>query len=99
MTQPTTTTSNDTASEPLWMRCGKNGDELVRWEDLTDNEKLAAIAEHNKLYGVDAMGTIQNLACIGAALSTPNADIHLNPDDAADFKAWQIADRAMRRLN
>jgi hypothetical protein len=49
---------------------------------------------------VVAMGTIQNLACIGAALSTPNADIYLNPDDAADFKAWQIADRAAkRRLN
>jgi hypothetical protein len=53
MTQPTTTTSNDIASEPLWMRCGKNGDDLVRWEGLTDNEKLAAIAEHNKLYGVE----------------------------------------------
>jgi hypothetical protein len=47
-----------------------------------------------------AMGTIQNLACIGAALSTPNAYIYLNPDDAADFEAWQIADRAAkRRLN
>jgi hypothetical protein len=53
MTKPTTTTSNDTGSEPLWMRCGKNGDELVRWEDLTDNENLAAIAEHSKLYGVE----------------------------------------------
>jgi hypothetical protein len=48
---------------------------------------------------VVAMGTISNLACIGAALSTPNADIYLNPNDAADFKTWQIADRAIRRLN
>jgi hypothetical protein len=46
-----------------------------------------------------AMGSLSNLGCISRALSTPGADIYLNPDDAADFKAWQIADRAMRRLN
>jgi hypothetical protein len=38
MTQPTTTI--DIASEPLWV-CGKNGDELVRRERPTNNEKLA----------------------------------------------------------
>jgi hypothetical protein len=49
----TETQPADTATEPLWMRCGKNGDELVRWEDLTEAEQLAAIAEHNKLYGIE----------------------------------------------
>jgi hypothetical protein len=36
------------------MVCRKGGDVLVRWEDLTHDEQLAAIAEHNRLYGVEA---------------------------------------------
>jgi hypothetical protein len=47
-----------------------------------------------------AQGSLSSLACIGRALSTPNADIYLHLDDAQDFKAWQIADQtAKRRLN
>jgi len=53
VTQPADTAPNDTAAEPLWMRCGKNGDELVQWKDLTEAEQLAAIAEHHKLYGIE----------------------------------------------
>jgi hypothetical protein len=53
MTQPATT-QEDTTTEPLWMRSGPRGDELVRWEDLTEAERLSAIARHNKLYRVES---------------------------------------------
>jgi hypothetical protein len=50
MTKASDTKHTDTASEPLWMRCGPRGDQLVRWEDLTLAEQLDAIEHHNKLY-------------------------------------------------
>jgi hypothetical protein len=52
MTAPTDTTE-DTTPEPLWMRCGPRGDEMVPWDDLTDDEKHAAVAFHNKLHGIE----------------------------------------------
>jgi hypothetical protein len=49
---------------------------------------------------VIAQGSLSNLACIGRALSTPNVDIYLHPDDAQGFKAWQVEDQKhKRRLN
>jgi hypothetical protein len=49
---------------------------------------------------VVAMGTVGNLECIRAAITTPGADIYLHPDYISDFKAWQIADaERKRRLN
>ncbi len=47
-----------------------------------------------------AMGSISNLACIARALSTPDIDIYLHPDDQQDFQAWLVEDQAaQRRLN
>jgi hypothetical protein len=47
-----------------------------------------------------AMGTIGNMECIRAAVTTAGADIYLHPDYISDFKAWQIADaERKRRLN
>jgi hypothetical protein len=49
---------------------------------------------------VIAQGSLSNLACISRALSTPGADVYLHPDDAQDFKAWQVEEAArQRRLN
>jgi hypothetical protein len=49
---------------------------------------------------VIAQGSLCNLECIKRALSTPGADIYLHPDDALDFKAWQIEEaNRKRRLN
>jgi hypothetical protein len=45
-------TTDDTASEPLWMATRQRvGDVLVRWEDLTLEEQQAAHRHHNKIYG------------------------------------------------
>jgi hypothetical protein len=52
MTQPSDTT-NDTASNDLWMVCRKGGDVLLPWEDLTDDEKQDAIRHHNQLHGIE----------------------------------------------
>ncbi|MEH2499555.1 hypothetical protein V1294_006034 [Bradyrhizobium sp. AZCC 1678] len=47
-----------------------------------------------------AMGSLSNLLVISRALSTANIDIYLHPDDAYEFKAWQIAEsERKRRLN
>jgi hypothetical protein len=49
---------------------------------------------------VIAQGSLSNLAVISRALSTPGADVYLHPDDAQDFKNWQIEDQKhKRRLN
>jgi hypothetical protein len=47
-----------------------------------------------------AMGSLSNMECIRAAVSTAGADVYLHPDSIADFKAWQIDNAArQRRLN
>ncbi len=47
-----------------------------------------------------AMGSISNLACIARALSTPDIDIYLHPDDHQDFQAWLVEQQAaQRRMN
>jgi hypothetical protein len=54
MTQPTDTTLDDTASEPLWMVCRKGGDVMVTWEELTLEEQQDAHRHHNATYGIES---------------------------------------------
>lgn len=45
---------SDTAPEPLWMTSRPVvGDVLVRWENLTEAEQRNAIAQHNRIYGIE----------------------------------------------
>ena len=49
---------------------------------------------------VIAQGSLSNLGVISRALSTPNVDIYLHPDDALDFQAWLLEEETRkRRLN
>jgi hypothetical protein len=53
MKQPTDTTLDGTASDPLWMFCRKGGDVLVPWEDLAPAEQQDAHRHHNQLHGIE----------------------------------------------
>jgi hypothetical protein len=47
-----------------------------------------------------AQGSLNNLVVISRALSTPNVDIYVHPDDAQDFQAWMVDEaKRKRRLN
>lgn len=47
-------TTDDTASEPLWMATRQRvGDVLVKWEDLTEAEQQDAHRHHNQLHGIE----------------------------------------------
>lgn len=51
---PETDVPTGTTPEPLWMTSRPVvGDVQMQWEDLTEAEQRNAIAQHNRIYGIE----------------------------------------------